>query len=121
MKNKKGYDVYWHYPHLKKSFGSTTVASSLLIESITKDKMTVKDVYNAINYDPDAKEILRCYIEKGYGNFIMKDFITDNPRGIFHKLDGDKIITIYSYDLKKVLAKELRNMDQELEMEIEIC
>lgn len=120
MGYKKGYDVYWHYPRLKRSFGSTTIASSQLIETITKDNMTIKEVYNAINYDPDAKEILRCYIAKGYGNFIMKDFITDNPKGIFRKFDGDKIVGIYRQDLKKVLAKELKSMEQEQEMEIEI-
>lgn len=120
MGYKKGYDVYWHYPHLKRSFGSTTIASSQLIKTITKDNMTVKEVYKAINYDSDAKEILRHYIEKGYGNFIMKDFITDNSRGIFHKFDDDRIVEIYTKDLKKVLAKELKSMEQEHEMEIEI-
>ncbi len=120
MGYKKGNDVYWYYPHLKKSFGATTISSSQLIETIIKDNMTVKDVYNAINYDLDAKEILRCYIEKGYGNFIMKDFITKNPEGIFHKFDGDKIVGIYRQDLKKVLAKELKSMEQEQEIEIEM-
>lgn len=82
--------------------------------------MTVRDVYNAINYDEDAKAILKHFIDSGYENFIMKDFVTQNPKGVYRKYDGDKIVNIYSYELKKVITKELRNKEQEKEMEMDI-
>ena len=38
------------------------------------------DIYNLITSDPDAKEILKKFIDAGYENFIMKDFVTDNEK-----------------------------------------
>lgn len=117
-------DVYWTLPHQKRYFMSTTLATDILIVSLSKENMTVKDVYEAINYDEEAKEVLKHFIDAGYENFIMKDFVTQNDKGIYRKYDNNKIIEISSSDLKNVIKKELRkkekNQDNNLEQEVEI-
>lgn len=111
MSNKKGYDVYWTLPHQKKPFTSSTIATDNLIISLSEDNMTVRDVYNSINYDEDAKEVLRGFIDSGYENFIMKDFVTQNENRIYRKKEGNEIISVPSYDLKKVITKELKKRE----------
>lgn len=114
-------DVYWTLPHQKKYFTSTTIATDDLIIALSEDNMTVKDVYNAINYDEDAKEVLKGFIDSGYENFIMKDFVTQNENGIYRKKEGNEILLVPGCDLKKVIAKELRKKEIEsIELEPEI-
>ena len=119
-------DVYWTLPHQKRYFMSTTIATDNLIVSLSEENMTVKDVYEAINYDEDAKEVLKHFIDAGYENFIMKDFVTQNDKRIYRKYDNNKIIEIPASDLNRVIKKELRekeknqtnNLEQEMEMDI---
>ena len=119
-------DVYWTLPHQKRYFMSTTIATDNLIVSLSEENMTVKDVYEAINYDEDAKEVLKYFIDAGYENFIMKDFVTQNDKRIYRKYDNNKIIGIPASDLNRVIKKELRekeknqtnNLEQEMEMDI---
>lgn len=119
-------DVYWPLPHQKRYFMSTTIVTDNLIVSLSEENMTVKDVYEAINYDEDAKEVLKHFIDAGYENFIMKDFVTQNDKRIYRKYDNNKIIGIPASDLNRVIKKELRekeknqtnNLEQEMEMDI---
>lgn len=119
-------DVYWTLHHQKRYFMSTTIATDNLIVSLSEENMTVKDVYEAINYDEDAKEVLKHFIDAGYENFIMKDFVTQNDKRIYRKYDNNKIIGIPASDLNRVIKKELRekeknqtnNLEQEMEMDI---
>lgn len=119
-------DVYWTLPRQKRYFMSTTIATDNLIVSLSEENMTVKDVYEAINYDEDAKEVLKHFIDAGYENFIMKDFVTQNDKRIYRKYDNNKIIGIPASDLNRVIKKELRekeknqtnNLEQEMEMDI---
>ena len=119
-------DVYWTLPHQKRYFMSTTIATDNLIVSLSEENMTVKDVYEAINYDEDAKEVLKHFIDAGYENFIMKDFVTQNDKRIYRKYDNNKTIGIPASDLNRVIKKELRekeknqtnNLEQEMEMDI---
>ena len=102
-------DVYWTLPHQKRCFGTTTIVSDNLIRALSEDNKTVMDIYNLITSDPDAKEILKKFIDVGYENFIMKDFVTDNEKGLYRMKSNDKIIFVPRYDLKRIISKELKN------------
>ena len=80
----------------KKSFATSTVATSDLIEVLSTNDKTVKDVYDAINYDEDAKLILKGFIDAGYKNFIMKDFLT-NEEGYFYHPYRKKLVEIFHH------------------------
>lgn len=113
-------DVYWTLPHQKRYFGTTTIGSDNLIRALSEDNKTVMDIYNLITSDPDAKEILKKFIDAGYENFIMKDFVTDNEKGLYRMKSNDKIIFVPRYDLKRVISKELKNKSsKDLEREQE--
>lgn len=73
MKRSKG-DVEWRAPNKKRPIGYSTKATSDLIVVLSQECETITDVYNAINYDQDAKEILRQYIDLGYGNEIAREW-----------------------------------------------
>ena len=73
MKKSKG-DVEYRLPNKKKPIAYSTKATSDLIAVLVEDHQTITDVYNAINYDRDAKEILYKYIELGYGNEIAREW-----------------------------------------------
>lgn len=100
---RKGCDVNWCLPHLKRSFAGSTVATSDLIVALSEEYLTTKDVYNSINYDPEAKEILKYFIDNGYGNFVLRDMVHINPSRIYRKVENEKIIDIPFKDLKKHL------------------
>lgn len=59
---KKG-DVAWHLPGKKKPFAYSTKADSDLIVALSAEYETIGEVYDNIHYAPDAKAILRKYIE----------------------------------------------------------
>lgn len=109
MSKIKDYDVQWTLPHQKRPFMGGTVATSDLIEILSTDNKTVLDVYNSINYDDEAKEILKKFIDAGYMNFIMKDFLINNKDGLYRKLEEDEIVIIERKNLKKEIVKELKN------------
>ncbi len=73
MRRSKG-DVEWRVPKRKTPIAYSTKATSDLIAVLSQDYETITDVYNAINYDQDAKEILKKYIELGYGNEIAREW-----------------------------------------------
>ena len=67
-------DVHWHIPGKKKPIAYSTTAASDLIGVLAEDFETIQDVYNAINYDPEAKAIMQIYIDLGYGNQIAREW-----------------------------------------------
>lgn len=76
-KNIKG-DVWWYRPHTKfskdkKPIAYSTRAVSDLIVVLSRENETIYDVYNAINYDEEAKEILQKYIDLGFGNEVASN------------------------------------------------
>ena len=71
MRKSKG-DVEWRIPKRKTPIAYSTKATSDLIVVLSQDYTTITDVYNAINYDQDAKSILQTYISLGYGNEIAR-------------------------------------------------
>jgi predicted metal-dependent RNase len=73
MKRSKG-DVMYTVPNKKKPIAYSTVATQDLIVILAQDYETISDVYNAINYDQDAKDVLKKYIDLGYGNVIAREW-----------------------------------------------
>ena len=65
-------DVQWLVPGKKKPIAYSTKATSDLIGLLAEDFETIQDVYDAINYDPEAKAIMQIYIDLGYGNQIAR-------------------------------------------------
>lgn len=76
MKNKSKGDVHWHIPKRKTPIAYSTSATKHLVDILShEDKTrTIQDVYNLINYDYEAKEILKIYIDKGYGSQIASEW-----------------------------------------------
>ncbi len=101
MGYKKELGVKWYIPMTKRAFGESTVATSDLIEMLSKEYLTIEDVYNAINYDPDAKKIVKYFIDKGYKNYVFRDFFRNTPT--YRKVENGEIITIKREELKKHL------------------
>lgn len=73
MKRSKG-DVMYTVPNKKKPIAYSTVATQDLIVILAQDYETISDVYNAINYDQDAKDVLKKYIDLGYGDVIAREW-----------------------------------------------
>lgn len=77
MKSKKNHlDIAWYEIEGKRKtpFAYSTKAASDLIVTLSQDNETIADVYHAINYDPEAKAILRHYIERGHGAKIARNY-----------------------------------------------
>ena len=71
IKDDKG-NVRWYIPKKKNPVAYSTTSTKHLIDILShEDKTrTIQDVYDLINYDVEAKEILKIYIDKGYGSQI---------------------------------------------------
>lgn len=70
-------DVSWRKPKSKinsKPIAYSTEATNDLIVILSQMYDTIEDVYKAINYDQEAKEIMKKYIDLGYGNYIARDY-----------------------------------------------
>lgn len=103
MGYKKELGVRWYLPNEKRKFAESTVATNDLITVLSEEYLTILDVYHAINYDDEAKEIIKYFIENGYGNFLLKDFVHINPSLIYRKLENNEIISVPQKELKKHL------------------
>lgn len=73
MKRSRG-DVEYRIPKKKKPIAYSTKATSDLIVVLAQDYETISDVYNAVNYDQDAKDVLKKYIDLGCGNVIAREW-----------------------------------------------
>lgn len=73
-KTKVKGDVSWTVPNKKKPITYSTVATSQLIGLLSQEHKTIQDVYEAVTYDVEAKEILQKYIDLGYGNEIAREW-----------------------------------------------
>lgn len=65
--------VQWYLPKKKRPMAYSTVATSDLIGYLAQEHETVQDVYNAINFDNDAKAILMKFIDAGYADHRARD------------------------------------------------
>ena len=68
-RNTKG-DVAWYEPKCKRPIAYSTKATSNYIVLLAESGKTINEVYNSVNYNQEAKNILQKYIELGYGNVI---------------------------------------------------
>jgi hypothetical protein len=78
-KTPKGWyssDVMWHVPDNKKPIAYSTAAASRLIVVLSRDGCTIKELLSRINYDTEAKKVIKQYIDKGYGDIIAKKFFS---------------------------------------------
>lgn len=73
-KAKNKGDIHWTIPNKKKPIAYSTVATSNLIGLLSQECETIQDVYNAVTYDIEAKEVLQKYIDLGYGNEIAREW-----------------------------------------------
>ena len=76
MAKYKGYkgDVQWYAPKYKRPIAYSPKATKDLVDILAKDYETIIDVHNAINYDTEAKAILKKYIDLGYGKEIAREW-----------------------------------------------
>ena len=74
MRRKSKGDVEYYVTNRKKPIAYSTVATSDLIVVLAQEYETITDVYNAINYDQDAKDVLQKYIDLGYGDIIAREW-----------------------------------------------
>lgn len=66
--------VAWYaLPDRKKPIAYSHKATSDLIVILSQEYKTVQDVYNAVNYDVDAKTVLQKYIDYGWGQKQARD------------------------------------------------
>ena len=75
-RHKSKGDVAYILPGKKRPIAYSTRAASDLIGALAQDmtNATIQEVHDAINYDIEAKNVLKIYIEKGYGSVIAKTF-----------------------------------------------
>lgn len=64
MKKIKG-DVEWYLPNSKRPFAYSTKATSDLIAVLYEQYQDLRVVYNQINYDDEAKTIVKKFIDNG--------------------------------------------------------
>ena len=67
-------DTKWTVPKKKKAIAYSTTATSKLIALLSQEYETIQDVYNAVNFNTEAKKVLQAYIDKGYANEIAKEW-----------------------------------------------
>lgn len=67
LKNKKG-DVEWYLPNAKRPFAKTTKSVSDTIAILYEEYGDLQMVYDNINYDIEAKAIVKHYLINGYHN-----------------------------------------------------
>jgi hypothetical protein len=70
---KQKHSVEWTlHKESKKPFATSTNAQSNMIEALIEPGDTFKDVYKKINYDPEAKAIVKEFIDSGYGDIPIE-------------------------------------------------
>lgn len=63
-------DVSWTIPGRKTPIAYSNSATSYLIVALSEGDKTIKEVFNAINFDVAAKAVLKSYIDAGFGDQI---------------------------------------------------
>ncbi|MBR5594047.1 MAG: DEAD/DEAH box helicase family protein [Bacteroidaceae bacterium] len=76
------HDVEWHIPGKKSPIAYSTVASSDLIEVLVEDNpsATIKEIFEKVNYDEEAKKVLQQYIDAGYGDQVANEWFNHNKQ-----------------------------------------
>lgn len=69
-RNKSKGGVEWSLPGKKRPFAYSTEAVNYLIIILSQEYTTIQDVYNHYSLRDEGKDILKRFIEEGYGNEI---------------------------------------------------
>lgn len=67
----------YSFPGKKKIIAYNTQVVSDFIDVMAREYETIKDIYEAINYDMEAKKILKLYIDAGYGDSVAREFFKE--------------------------------------------
>jgi hypothetical protein len=72
--------VDWHLPDGKggfkaRRFATSTVATSDMIRYLAEDGHTAASARDALPYDPEGREILTAFIDAGFGNQPLANFV----------------------------------------------
>lgn len=69
-------DVTWHVPKRKTPIAYSTTATQNIIGLLTEEKpeATILEIFSKILYDKEAKDILKAYIDKGFGNVVASEW-----------------------------------------------
>lgn len=68
--------VDWFLPGKKRRFATSTMATSTLIVLAASEGHTVTSAREWINYDDEAREILRHFEEAGYGDTRLDTLVS---------------------------------------------
>lgn len=66
MGKHKNQGVEWTLPNTKRPFAYSTKATSDLIAILYEQHKDLRIVYDEINYDDDAKRIVKHFIDNGF-------------------------------------------------------
>lgn len=72
MSKKIRGDVGWYVPGRKKPIAYSSRATSDLIVALADDGSTIREIYENINFDEDAKDIMQKYVKLGFGDIVAK-------------------------------------------------
>jgi len=79
LKHPKEYyssDVLWFIPNHRKPIAYSTKSCSDLIIMMSQNNKTIKDIFEQINYDMEAKNVLKQYIKYGFRDVVAKDIFS---------------------------------------------
>lgn len=68
--------VDWFLPGKKRRFATSTQATSLLIVLAAGEDRTVTQAREWINYDDEARDILRAFEDAGYGDTLLRTLVS---------------------------------------------
>lgn len=69
----KGMDVKWYFPKHKRAIAHSSKAASDLLAVLSEmtEHHTPLEIMPLITYDVEAKNIMKTYIDNGYGNIPL--------------------------------------------------
>lgn len=72
--------VDWHMPDGRggfkaRRFTTTTQATGDVIRYLAEDGHTVRSAHDALLYDPEGKAVLAAFIDAGYGQHQLADYV----------------------------------------------
>ena len=77
-KKSKG-DVYCFVRGRKRPIAYCTLSANQTIVAVSEDGCTIRESYNRIHYDHEAKDVLQKYIDLGHGGDKASAYFTFDP------------------------------------------
>lgn len=60
-------DVEWYLPKGKRAIAFSSKSTKDLVDVLSEDGCNIQQLYEKIHYDVDAKNIIKLYLDAGYG------------------------------------------------------